>query len=285
VTMQKLVLGTANFGDNYGISNKLRLSTEEVDEILNWASGKIEELDTAEDYKGSHKAISKHAKNFKITTKINLNQLESIKDLAPKVINICKEIGIEKIERVLLRPHAADSNFTLDAIKELEKLQLMGSIASLGLTIYETKEMDYFIGVLDFPITFQVPLNLLNRSFQEQITSNPIRYQEFNFYVRSVFLQGLILMNPEDVPHHLTEAIESIRCLSDKLTKLGLSTLEATFAFVRNQNWATGAVVGVTNLNELKTNFHAFEEKKEIDWSFLQDLPYPPARILDPRRW
>jgi uncharacterized protein len=283
--MQKLVLGTANFGDNYGISNKLRLSTQEVDEILDWASGKIEELDTAEDYKGSHKAISKHAKNFKITTKINLNQLGSIKDLTLKVINICEEIGIEKVERVLLRPHEADPSFTLEAIKELEKLRLIGSIASLGLAIYETKEMDYFMGVLDFPITFQVPLNLLNRSFQEQITSNPIRYQEFNFYVRSVFLQGLILMNPEDVPHHLTEAIESIRCLSDKLTKLGLSTLEATFAFVRNQIWATGAVVGVTNLNELKTNFHAFEENNEIDWSFLQDLPYPPARILDPRRW
>ena len=283
--MQKLLLGTANFGDNYGISNKLRLSTQEVDEILDWASGKIEELDTAEDYKGSHKAISKHAKNFKITTKINLNQLGSIKYLTLKVINICEEIGIEKVERLLLRPHEADPSFTLEAIKELEKLRLIGSIASLGLAIYETKEMDYFMGVLDFPITFQVPLNLLNRSFQEQITSNPIRYQEFNFYVRSVFLQGLILMNPEDVPHHLTEAIESIRCLSYKLTKLGLSTLEATFAFVRNQIWATGAVVGVTNLNELKTNFHAFEENNEIDWSFLQDLPYPPARILDPRRW
>ena len=283
--MQKLVLGTANFGDNYGISNKLRLSTQEVDEILNWASGKIEELDTSEDYKGYHKAISKHSKNFKTTTKINLNQLGSIKDLAPKVINICKEIGIEKIERVLLRPHTADPIFTLDAIKELEKLRLIGSIASLGLTIYETKEMDYFIGVLDFPITFQVPLNLLNRGFQERITSNPIRYQGFNFYVRSVFLQGLLLMNPEDIPHHLTEAIETIRSLNDKLDKLGSSTLEATFAFIRNQNWVTGAVVGVTSLDELKTNLHAFEAKEEIDWSFLQDLPYPPARILDPRRW
>ena len=283
--MQKLVLGTANFGDNYGISNKLRLSTQEVDEILNWASGKIEELDTSEDYKGSHKAISKHSKNFKITTKINLNQLGSIKDLAPKVINICKEIGIEKIERVLLRPHTADPNFTLDAIKELEKLRLIGSIASLGLTIYETKEMDYFIGVLDFPITFQVPLNLLNRGFQERITSNPIRYQGFNFYVRSVFLQGLLLMNPEEIPLHLTEASEPIRCLNDKLTKLGLSTLEATFALIRKQNWATGILVGVTSLDELKTNLHAFKEKRETDWSFLQDLPYPPTRILDPRRW
>lgn len=283
--MQKLVLGTANFGDNYGISNKLRLSTQEVDEMLNWASGKIEELDTSEDYKGSHKAISKHAKNFKVTTKINLNQLGSIKDLAPKVINICKEVGIEKINRVLLRPHTADPNFTLDAIKELEKLRLIGSIASLGLTIYETKEMDYFMGVVDFPITFQVPLNLLNRSFQEQISSNPIRYQGFNFYVRSVFLQGLLLMNPEEIPLHLKEASEPIRCLNDKLTKLRLSTLEATFAFIKDQNWATGTLVGVASLDELKTNFYAFEEKKEIDWSFLQDLPYPPARILDPRRW
>ena len=285
MTMQKLVLGTANFGDIYGISNKLRLSTQEVDEILNWASGKIEELDSSEDYKGSHQAISKHAKHYKITTKINLNRLGNIKDLTPKVKNICEEIGIEKIERVLLRPHATDPKFTLDAIKKLEKMRLMGSIASLGLTVYETKEMNYFIGALDFPITFQVPLNLLNRSFQEQITFNPTRYQGFNFYVRSVFLQGLLLMNPENIPHHLSEAIEPVRFLNDKLTKLGLSTLEATFAFIRNQNWATGTLVGVTSLDELKKNLHAFEGKREIDWGFLQDLPYPPARILDPRLW
>ena len=283
--MQKLVLGTANFGDNYGISKKLKLSNQEVDEILNWSSGKIEELDTSEDYKGSHRAISKHATNFKVTTKINLNQLRTIEDLAPKVINICEEIGTERLERVLLRPHAADPKFTLSAIKVLEKLRLIGSIASLGLTIYETKEMDYFIGVFDFPITFQVPLNLLNRSFQEQITSNPIRYQEFNFYIRSVFLQGLLLMDPEEIPSHLIEASEPIRCLNNKLATLGLSTLEATFAFIKNQNWATGILIGVTSLDELKTNLHALEEKKEIDWSFLEDLPHPPARILDPRRW
>lgn len=283
--MQKLVLGTANFGDNYGISNKLRLSTQEVDEILNWASGKIEELDTSEDYKGSHKAISKHAKNFKITTKINLNQLGSIKELTLKIKNMSEEIGVEKIERVLLRPRAADPKFTLDAIKNLEKMRLMGSIASLGLTVYETKEMDYFIGVLDFPITFQVPLNLLNRSFQEQMTSNPNHYQGFNFYVRSVFLQGLVLMKPGDIPYHLIEASETIRNLNDRLTKLGLSTLEATFAFIRNQNWVTGVLVGVTSLDELKINLHAFEGIREIDWGFLQDLPYPPARIMDPRRW
>jgi len=92
-------------------------------------------------------------------------------------------------------------------------------------------------------------------------------------------------MDPEDIPHHLTEASETIRSLNDKLTKLGSSTLEATFAFIGNQNWVTGTVVGVTSLNELKINLHAFEEKEEIDWSFLQDLPYPPARVLDPRRW
>ena len=283
--IQKLVLGTANFGGNYGVSRKLRLLPEEVDEILNWSSGKITELDTSEDYKGSHEAISKHAKNFRITTKIDLNQIVSKRDLAQKIVKIGKEIGLKELDRVLLRPHKTNQNFTVDAIKELEKCRLMGSIASLGLTLYETNELDYFAGVLDFPVTFQVPLNLLNRNFEEQIVSNPIRYQGFNFYVRSIFLQGLLLMNPREIPLHLSEAVEPITRINNKLAKLGLSTLEATFAFIKNQNWITGILIGVTSLAELKMNLKVFAEKKDFDLCHLQDLAKPPERILDPRQW
>jgi aryl-alcohol dehydrogenase-like predicted oxidoreductase len=282
---QELVLGTANFGDKYGISKTNKISSQEIERILFWSAGKISELDSSEDYRGSHRIISKHAKLFKITTKIKLDQVFNIRDLAPKVSKIKKELGKHKIDRLLLRPHSTDPTFTLDALKELEKLRNKGEVDDIGLTIYETKELLYFANLVDFPISFQVPINLLNRSFSELILSSANRFQSFTFYARSIFLQGLLLLDIREIPDHLKEAVEPITLLNEELRGLGVSILEATLAFVRDQEWIKGIVIGVTNIDELKENYEVFHQSISLNWDFLNRMPNAPEKVLDPRLW
>lgn len=283
--MQTLVLGTANFGDNYGLGNKSNLSKSEVDKILVWSKSKISELDTSCDYKGSHSAISRHGIYFKITTKINLDLINNPSEIRTIIRKISEELQKDYIERILLRPHSKHSTFTLEAIEELEKLKSKGAIVDLGLSIYETRELEYFSSSVKEPITFQVPLNLFNRSFQEHIESDPTRYKDFNFYVRSIFLQGLLLLKPCEIPNRLKEASELIASLRDKLSGIGMTPLEATFMLVKSQNWVKGVIVGVRNLGELKRNYESFNMQGHIDLDFLRDLPNIPPRIADPRKW
>lgn len=282
---QKLVLGTANFGESYGIGKKSKLTPNEVDEILTWADGKVTELDTSLDYKDAHHLISRYSSKFKVTSKINLNLLSSPKEITTHIKRIEEELCKAKVEKILLRPHSTNSRFTLDSIDELEKLRTTGSIAELGLSIYETSELEYFVNSLQNPITFQVPLNLLNRTFYEYLHSRRTRYREFKFYVRSIFLQGLLLLNPEEVPESLKEANISIGLLKRELARIGISTVEATFAFIRQQNWVDGVILGVRSLEELKRNYEVFEARKYVDLNFLKNIPTVPMRILDPRRW
>lgn len=283
--VQKLSLGTANFGGNYGITNKTKLSREEVDEILFWASGKIAELDTSSDYTGSHTAIAKHSSKFKITTKVNLDQITSLKNIQKYVNQVCTDLGTDKIERILLRPHSSDPQFTIEAIWELEKLSSTSLINEFGLSIYETKELQYFAKYIDFPIVFQVPLNLFNRSFQKLQNEHEGRYTKFKFYARSIFLQGLLLMNHRDIPSQLAEAVEPLNLLERELSRTGISTLEATFAFIRDQRWVEGVIVGVNNLDELKKNYEVFMAEQEVNLNFLEEFPNVPPTILDPRNW
>jgi aryl-alcohol dehydrogenase-like predicted oxidoreductase len=282
---QKLVLGTANFGDKYGISNRNKLSLQEIERILSWSAGRISELDSSEDYKGSHSVIAKHSKRFKITTKIKLDQIIDVRDLAAKVSKIKNELGKNKIDRLLLRPHSTNPTFTLDALRELEKLRSKGEVDEIGLTIYETREFLYFANSVDFPLTFQVPINLLNRSFSELISSNANRFQSFTFYARSIFLQGLLLFDIREIPDHLNEAVEPITLLNKELQGLDMSILEATFAFIRDQEWIKGIVIGVTNVDELKENFEVFNQSISLNWDFLKRMPNAPERVLDPRLW
>lgn len=283
--MQTLVLGTANFGEQYGISTESALTSKQVDEILTWSSLRIAELDTSLDYKGSHTAISAYSKEFSITTKINLGVLKKPSETPLTVTRIRRELCKDKVERILLRPHPKDRLFTLKAIEELDKLKSNGIIMDLGLSIYETDELDYFINNVRPPMTFQVPLNLFNRSFQEVIDSNQERYRDFNYYVRSIFLQGLLLLNPEEVPSKLKEAVEPLVLLKKELSKVGLSPLEATIMFIKSQQWVDGVVIGIRSLDELKRNFELFYEGNVCDMSFLKTLPNTPSRISDPRKW
>ena len=50
--MNKLILGTAQFGKPYGISNnqKTRMKNKEILKILKYSKNKIKEIDTAIDY-------------------------------------------------------------------------------------------------------------------------------------------------------------------------------------------------------------------------------------------
>jgi aryl-alcohol dehydrogenase-like predicted oxidoreductase len=282
---QELVLGTANFGDKYGISKRNKISSQETDRILRWSAGKIPELDSSEDYKGSHSAISRHSKLFKITTKIRLDQVMDVQDLAPKVAKLKSDLGKDRIDRLLLRPHSTKPTFTLDSLKELEKLRNIGEVDDIGLSIYETNELLYFANSIDFPISFQIPINLLNRSFPALISSNTSHFQNFTFYARSVFLQGLLLLDVREIPDQLREAEGSISLLNQELRRLGVSILEATFAFIRSQEWIKGVVVGVTNLSELKENYQVFNQPLSLNWDFLNRMPNAPERVLDPRLW
>jgi len=283
--VQNLALGTANFGGNYGITNKTKLSREEVDEILFWASGKIPELDTSLDYTGSHAAIAKHSSKFKITTKVNLNQITSLKNIQNYVNQMSTDLGTDKIERILLRPHSSDPQFTIEAIWELEKISSTGVINEFGLSIYDPKELQFFAKYIELPIVFQVPLNLFNRSFQKLQNEHEGRYKKFKFYARSIFLQGLLLMNHSDIPSQLAEAVLPLNSLKRELSRTGTSTLEATFAFIRDQGWVEGVVVGVNNLDELKKNYEVFTAEKKVNLSFLKEFPNISTTILDPRNW
>lgn len=283
--MQNLVLGTANFGERYGIASTHALTTREVDQILTWSSGKILELDTSEDYKGSHSAIARHSVNFKITTKIDINHLGSPREIPLRVKNACTELRTNQIERILLRPHSTNWKFTLKSITELEKLKELNVVREIGISIYETQELEHFTQVLNGPIVFQVPLNLLNRSFHEFINSNSDRYKRNKFYVRSIFLQGLLHLKPNEIPSRMSDAKEPILLLNQVLEKAGLSIIEATYAFIKRQDWVTGIIVGIQSLDELKRSYEIFRQEEAIDCRFLDTITSAPARVLDPRNW
>ena len=283
--MQTLVLGTANFGQRYGVQGKPELTQKEVDRMLVWASGKIDELDTSEDYKKSHKIISKHSFNFKITSKIDLNKIATANELTSRISQISQELKKLQVERILLRPHSSNNEVTLKAIKKLRELQEGSLIGEIGLTIYDTKELEYFSSEISGPLVFQVPISIINQSFEKLVRGNPRQYKHFKFYARSIFLQGLLLMEVTKIPSHLQEISPAILFLNNELERVGSSIPEATFSYLKRQEWIVGIIMGVSNLEELQRNVEIFHSSTVFDLELLDRLPSVPSKIRDPRLW
>ena len=86
LTTNKFILGTAQFGKPYGISNNKKLSKNIILDILNISKCKISELDTAEDY-DINKSIKKKLNFFKVNTKVHISFLNNSYDQLEKKLN------------------------------------------------------------------------------------------------------------------------------------------------------------------------------------------------------
>ena len=62
----KITLGAAQFGSNYGVTNKKKLLLKDVKQILNFSKKKIHIIDTAIEYNKANKVFSKEYYSYTI---------------------------------------------------------------------------------------------------------------------------------------------------------------------------------------------------------------------------
>ena len=126
--MVSLSLGTAQWGDPYGVTNEVgRLKDETVSEIVRTALALgISDLDTAPGYGDAESRIASWAKEFHITTKVLGGDSSSVRD---QVMASTSRLGVETIEACLV--HDWSTLTTSDSLRvaaELEALRSEGLV-------------------------------------------------------------------------------------------------------------------------------------------------------------
>ena len=285
-----LILGTAQFGLNYGVTNTAgQVSFENVCAILDKAwDGGIHTLDTAKQYGNAEEVLGKatHAlgKHFNIFTKTrhfkNVEGPNRSKQLVDD-FNVSRQLlGDNKVSGLLF--HDADDLLDDNGDLFATALQLKDETSGfkIGVSVYDPASL---LTLIDrYPIeVVQFPFNLLDQRFLEVLpTLDKLNIQ---YYARSVFLQGLIA-DPCCLPASLLRfkpyfsRIEKMACNNDcSPYSLGL-----TYALS-----VVGAVtVGVLNVIQLD-QFLASSTLK-FTQSILEDakkLRVSDMDLIDPRLW
>ena len=272
----KICLGTAQFGSNYGISNSKRtLSKKESLNILETAKKNgISFFDTAKAYGESEKILGiSGLKNSKIITKIKIDlKVQNVeKEIVDSVNDSLKKLRIKKIYAILIHnPDSLMGSKSKKIYEVLIKLKKERKIKKIGISAYSPIEMNKIINKFKIDIV-SFPLNPFDNRLIKLGLIKTLKRKKIEVHVRSVFLQGLLLMNKNNRPKKFEKWKSIFRNLDNYLIKSSLSPISFCLAYVLKNSSIDKVTIGVQssdqleeifeNLNNLNLNFSSFNTR------------------------
>ena len=200
--IEKLIIGTVQFGIDYGITNSTgKINQNELDHIFNFCdNNNINYFDTAQDYGNSEDIMSKYQNIYP-----NINIITKSKFKNKNIDNVIN-ISLNKfnyIECFLL--HSFEDYQNKELIYTLLKYKELNKIKKIGVSIYNVEEGIKLLedNVID---VIQIPFNYLdNQWFNEKFQSLISINNHIKIHVRSIFLQGLLLNKPNKYPSNINK--------------------------------------------------------------------------------
>lgn len=281
----RLALGTVQFGLNYGVSN----NTGQVDEksalnIINLAGdNNIDTLDTAIAYGDSEKIVGnitqKTNKTFNIITKLTTSKVESIRT---QIESSMSRLQTEHIYGVML--HSADdliNNGSLRTYQELMQLKKEGVCKKIGVSVYSPEQLSYILKHYNIDIV-QIPLNILDQKFNKPELIEQLKAKKIEVHARSLFLQGLLLMDVENVPPYFSPFKQHLLKLHVFCKENSLTQLEACISFAKSISFVDKFVIGVSSLNELSQILNISNKAIPLDFA---DFSVTNEALINPSLW
>ena len=282
---KKIILGTAQFGMEYGVANnKGKIKSTEILRILNFLNEKkIEFLDTAYSYGTSQKEIGKHfkktQKKFKIITKLSLknnNNIINQFETSLKLLGYTPNIVLAHNYKDYLNP-----NFHYQ-IKILKKNY---AVNYFGVSLYNVNELNKVLAYKK-PDFIQIPLNILDQRFGDKKILNKLKKNSIKIIARSVFLPGLFFKDKNFIFKNFENIKNKYLKLSEiaKKEKVNLAQLSLNWVFhIKEIDYI---IIGIDNLKQLKQNIKNL--KKKISYQNTEEIKKYNSndnKIIKPYLW
>lgn len=292
--MTQLGLGTVQFGMPYGVSNKRGCtSRDELDAILTLAMGSgIRILDTAALYGDSEIALGgalplNHP--FRIVTKTpdfgaETDPAQCAIKLEQAFAHSLISLRQKKLYGLLVHNAGDLLGPRGDAVwKSMQGLRERGMVEKIGVSIYTAEQIDLALAHFD-PTLIQVPVNIVDQRLAQSGHLAKLKSRNIEVHARSVFLQGILLMPPEEMPDYFHQFGSELSNYTGFLARHGLSPLEGAMSFLRDLVEVDVALIGVTCRTELQECVTAFRtaQKTKTDFSAVACRN---ERLLNPALW
>lgn len=328
----KLALGTVQFGLDYGISNKQgQVDKAQVADIINLAiSLGIDTLDCAGAYGNSEQVLGallnqelkqELKQNLKQSSPLNaFNIVSKIPALTHEQDSIMeffttslKHLQTDKIDSLLF--HHADNLLNHPKkeylFQQVNALKKTGKINRIGVSVYTPEQLSLI--AMNYPIDIaQVPMNVFDQRFMSTDIIQLCQHKKIKLHVRSLFLQGLLLLESDELPPYFAPYKNKLLAFTKLATHLNCSKLTLALAIVaqdllcfkvnnkrkhhadieikssiESEDIIEKIVVGVCSTTQLAEIVTAYQKAKELTISAqeLVNLADDRLAFINPSLW
>jgi aryl-alcohol dehydrogenase-like predicted oxidoreductase len=286
--LNRFAIGTVQFGLPYGIANREgQVSLDEARAILKFAeAASLDTLDTAMAYGNSeHRLGEIGVSQWQVVSKLPVIPV-GCPDVAAwvraSVAASLDRLHIRRLRGLLLHDSGQLLGTQGTALYgALTQLKTDGLVQKIGVSIYEPEELDALSSTYNFDMV-QAPLNIFDRRLIDSGWLVRLSHNGIEVHVRSVFLQGLLLMQPANRPEKFNRWQPLWSRWQKWLGDIGLTPVQACLRTIPAQPEIDRVIVGVDRLTQLKEILSAAEGD-------LLDVPAElhceDVRLINPAHW
>ena len=294
-SQHRLVLGTAQLGTNYGIANRTGqpdFKTAESIVKTAWDFG-IREFDTAPGYGESEYVLGKVLESSGMNNEARIiskfhPDLDHLNqgDMRQAIEMTLSHLKIPKLYGIMLHREDLLDLWDKGLGEILTGFIRSGLVKHLGVSVYSPDKAIHALRTEGLSIV-QLPSNLLDRRFERSGVFQLAGEMEKQIYVRSVFLQGLLLMDSTDLPENMQFALSVLKRFEKLSQETGVSKQDISLGYVMHAYPEAKIVIGVETPEQLKDNLKSwkaglhpgFMEQAREEFESVED------RILNPALW
>ena len=290
----KIGLGTAQFGLDYGISNSSgQVDEPEIREIIVAAErAGVRVVDTAAAYGDAQDRLGRALAPdhpFLIVTKLPRLPEELEAAATDEWARSAFAASLARLRTTtvygLLVHHVGDLLGPRGPVlwNALESLRSDGAVEKIGASVYTAGDIDSLLERYPLQLV-QVPLNVFDQRLLESGHFARLKAAGIEVHARSVFLQGLLLMDPDALAGpYFDPARVPLAAFRSAAAAAGCTPLQAAVSFAISIDEVDAAVVGVTDAAQFAEIIAAATPTLARDW--FRPFALDDERILDPSRW
>jgi aryl-alcohol dehydrogenase-like predicted oxidoreductase len=291
-----LMLGTVQFGLPYGVANRSgQPSFDDVCAILQCAfDGGVNCLDTAPFYGDSEEVLGRALQTLNLADKMFI-ATKSLRTVSPDsnpqaVLAVAREEVESSLQRLRLKSlplcliHVQENFRFVDALLALKAEGLIHHVGCSAvdpqatLAILRTGQCE----------AVQIPTSILDRRFIEARVFEEAQARDVAVFARSTYLQGLVLMEPSEVPDDLQAVVPALKQLRAVAAEAAMNIEELALRYVLGIGGLSCAVVGVESLAQMRSNLAIFE-RGPLESTLHEKIAALqfglPDLIFEPWRW
>lgn len=286
--ISQLALGTVQFGLRYGVANRsAAITQQEAASILDyaWTAG-IDTLDTAAAYGDCERRLgTAGVGRWRVVTKLPglpRSGADVRAWVSESVDGSLRRLGVPMLYGLLV--HQPDDLIGAEGeslCRNLVALKDEGKVQKIGVSIYEPGQLEE-IWQRFHPDLVQAPYSIFDRRLATSGWLQRLRAAGTEIHIRSIFMQGLLLMTQADRPAFFGRWQPLWEQWDGWLRDEGLTPLQACLRFALAQSAVDRVLVGVDNIEQLQTTINGAGDSAVVP---PRTLMSEDADLINPTRW